>query len=88
MQAVRVHLKVTKPGTVFTPAELIAKGFGSPIAVRQTLCRLIRSGEIVRLRRGYYVRPHARAKTAPIIQPEDLTRAFARKTALRKTRNA
>ena len=48
------HIGKLRPGTVFTPAELVNSDLGSPTAIRKTLARLVQAGTIRRLSKGYY----------------------------------
>jgi hypothetical protein len=87
MQTVRRHLRLIPAGTVFTPAELVAKRIGSSDAIRKTLTRLVGSGEIQRIRKGYYMRPPLKTKSLnkdPSV--EAIARAYARKIAARQIR--
>jgi hypothetical protein len=79
--AIRKHLHGLKPGTVFTPAELVRARLGSDDTVRQTLHRMVKAGAVRRLSKGYYDIP----ATSPLIgvlspTPEAIIAAHARKT--------
>lgn len=87
MQGVRDHLRAMSAGTIFTPAELLLNGVGSSDAIRQALTRLVRAGEIRRVRKGYYERPRRRVGSrAPAPSSEAFARAFAHKVAARRLR--
>ena len=51
---VQRYLDALKPGTVFTPAQLVKASIGTSAAVRQALHRLARRGAVRRLSHGYY----------------------------------
>jgi hypothetical protein len=79
--AVRRYIKRLKPGTVFTPAELVHERLGSERAVRETLRRLASDGTIRRIAKGYYDVPRTNPRIGPLSPtPEAIVAAHARKT--------
>lgn len=79
--AVRRYLKKLKPGTVFTPAELVHARLGSEDAVRQALGRLASTGDVRRLSKGYYDLPRVNPRIGVLSPtPEAIIEAHARKT--------
>lgn len=80
-EAVRRYVRHLKPGTVFTPAELLHERLGSERAVRETLRRLADDGTIRRLAKGYYDVPRTNPRIGPLSPtPEAIVAAHARKT--------
>ena len=86
MEAVRRRIRLLPPGSVFTPSELVVD-FDSYDALRKSLTRLVESGEIRRLQKGYYLRLNAK-KRAAMQKPshEAISLAFARKSTSRYLR--
>ena len=82
IQAVRDRIRLLPAGSVFTPTELLVD-FDSYDALRQSLTRLVESGEIQRIRKGYYLRPHAKKAPRRKPSPEAIAQAFARKSTTR-----
>ncbi len=79
--AVRRYVGRLKPGTVFTPAELIHERVGSARAVRETLRRFASDGTIRRIAKGYYDVPRTNPRIGPLSPtPEAIVAAHARKT--------
>jgi|SRR5947209_12356 len=75
------YIDALVPGTVFTPAELVNADLGSPVAVRQALARLARSGAIRRLSKGYYDLPKVSPKIGKLTPTRDaIVSAIERKT--------
>jgi hypothetical protein len=60
---------------------------GSSDAIRKSLTRFVRSGEVHRIRKGYYLRMNIKVG-GPMREPtvEAIARAYARKIAARKVR--
>lgn len=80
-EAVRRYVRRLKPGTVFTPAELVHERLGSERAVRETLRRLASDGMIRRIAKGYYDVPRTNPRIGPLSPtPEAIVAAHARKT--------
>jgi|ERR1700736_447498 len=83
------HIETLRPGTVFTPAELVNNDLGSPTAVRQTLARLVRAGTIRRLSKGYYDLPKVNQRIGPLRPTrEAIVTAIERKTGAKIERPA
>jgi Family of unknown function (DUF6088) len=75
------YIETLRPGTVFTPAELVNNDLGSPTTVRQTLARLVRGGTIRRLSKGYYDLPKVSRRIGPLSPTrEAIVTAIERKT--------
>ena len=75
------HIETLRPGTVFTPAELIAADYGSPATVRKTLARLAQAGTIRRLSKGYYDVPKVSLRIGRLSPTrEAIVTAIERKT--------
>ncbi len=80
-EAVRRYVRNLKPGTVFTPAEIIHERLGSERAIRETLRRLASDGTVRRVAKGYYDVPRTNPKIGPLSPtPEAIVAAHARKT--------
>ena len=80
-EAVRRYVRRLKPGTVFTPAELLHERVGSERAVRETLRRLASDGTIRRIAKGYYDVPRTNPRIGTLSPtPEAIVAAHARKT--------
>ena len=79
--AVRRHIHGLKPGTVFTPAELVGERLGTAGAIRDALRRLVEDGSIRRLAKGYYDVPRTNSRIGALSPtPEAIIAAHARKT--------
>jgi hypothetical protein len=80
-EGVRRYVRRLKPGTVFTPAELVRDRVGSDRAVRETLRRMVADGAIRRLSKGYYDVPRVNARIGTLSPtPEAIIAAHQRKT--------
>jgi hypothetical protein len=80
-EAVRRYVRRLKPGTVFTPAELLHERVGSERAVRETLRRLASDGTIRRIAKGYYDVPRTNSRIGILSPtPEAIVAAHAKKT--------
>jgi hypothetical protein len=80
-EAVRRYVRHLKPGTVFTPSELIHERVGSERAVRETLRRLASDGTIRRIAKGYYDVPRTNPRIGVLSPtPEAIVAAHAKKT--------
>ncbi len=86
---IAAHIEMLRPGTVFTPAELVNNDLGSPTAVRQTLARLVHAGTIRRLSKGYYDLPKVSQRIGPLSATrEAIVSAIERKTGAKIERPA
>jgi uncharacterized protein DUF6088 len=75
------RIETLRPGTVFTPAELVNADLGSPAAVRKALARLVQVGTIRRLSKGYYDVPKVSARIGRLSPTrEAIVTAIERKT--------
>ncbi len=80
-EAVRRYVRRLKPGTVFTPADLLYGRLGSERAIRETLRRLASDGTVRRIAKGYYDVPRINPRIGPLSPtPEAILAAHARKT--------
>jgi hypothetical protein len=80
-ETIRRHIQRLKPGTVFTPAELVRERFGTAGSIRDALRRLAQTGAIRRLAKGYYDVPRTNPRIGTLSPtPEAIVAAHARKT--------
>jgi hypothetical protein len=78
---VRRYVRRLKPGTVFTPADLVRDRIGSDRAVREALRRMAADGTIRRLSKGYYDVPRVNPRIGVLSPtPEAIIAAHQRKT--------
>src|ERR1700722_5732876 len=80
-EAVRRYIRRLESGSVFTPAELVQKRLGTYPGVRSALERLVATGSIRRLSKGYYDVPRTNPRIGLLSPtPEAIIAAHARKT--------
>jgi len=86
---IAAHIETLRPGTVFTPSELVNADLGSPDAVRKTLARLAQAGTIRRLSKGYYDVPKVSLRIGRLSPTrEAIVTAIERKTGAKIERPA